>query len=221
MSTLLANPAVMIKQGAPHVIRSEEELMAYTRALFELTGKSAPIPEEEEAIELLTLLIERYESEHYRVPDADPVDVLKFLLDQNGLSQRDIATELGSESTVSLILSGKRRLNRDHIERLSQRFHLSPSVFFGGGNRLQEETKVYASLRPSIDTWRGSAMEQEPFSRRGVPGAMGHFTHYFGFPPITNPKDFMDVLRKDSPWRKSSIPSEEERPENEHASFAA
>jgi HTH-type transcriptional regulator/antitoxin HigA len=65
------------------------------------------------------------------VPDADPIDVLRFLLDQNGLSQRDIAAELGSESTVSLVLSGKRRLNRDHIARLSRRFHVSPSVFFG------------------------------------------------------------------------------------------
>jgi HTH-type transcriptional regulator/antitoxin HigA len=39
--------------------------------------------------------------------------------------------ELGSESTVSLVLSGKRQLNRDHIARLSRRFHVSPSVFFG------------------------------------------------------------------------------------------
>lgn len=132
MSPSLANPAVMIKQGAPRVIRSEEELVEYTKALFELTAKSDPTSDEEEAIELLTLLIERYESQHYLVPDVNPIAVLKFLLDQNGLSQRDIATELGSESTVSLILSGKRRLNRDHIERLSQRFHVSPSVFFVG-----------------------------------------------------------------------------------------
>ena len=132
MSTGLANPADMIRQGAPHLIHSDEELAEYTEALFELTAKSDPTPEEEEAIELLTLLIERYEAEHYPVPDADPVDVLRFLLDRNGLSQRDIAPELGSESTVSLVLSGKRRLNRDHIARLSQRFHVSPAVFFGG-----------------------------------------------------------------------------------------
>ena len=100
-------------------------------ALFRLTAKPAPTPEEEEAIELLTLLIERYEAERYPVPDADPIDVLRFLLCQNGLSQRDIAAELGSESTVSLVLSGKRRLNRDHIARLSRRFHVSPAVFFG------------------------------------------------------------------------------------------
>ncbi|MGH9401887.1 MAG: helix-turn-helix domain-containing protein [Terriglobia bacterium] len=131
MSMALANPAAMIKQGAPHIIHSDEELAEYTKVLFGLTGKSDPTPEEEEAIELLTLLIERYESERYPVPDADAVDVLKFLLAQNGLSQRDIAAELGSESTVSLVLSGKRRLNRSHIERLSRRFHVSPSLFFG------------------------------------------------------------------------------------------
>jgi HTH-type transcriptional regulator / antitoxin HigA len=131
MSTALANPADMIRQGAPHLIHSDEELAEYTKALFELTAKSDPRPDEEEAIELLTLLIERYEAQHYPVPDADPIDVLRFLLDQNGLSQRDIAAELGNESTVSLVLSGKRRLNRDHIARLSQRFHVSPSVFFG------------------------------------------------------------------------------------------
>ena len=135
MSTALANPAEMIKKGAPHVIHSDEELAEYTSALFELTAKPDLTAEEEKAIELLTLLIERYETEHYPVPDADPADVLRFLLDQNALSQREIAAELGSESTVSLVLSGKRRLNRDHIERLSRRFHVSPAVFFGKAGR--------------------------------------------------------------------------------------
>jgi HTH-type transcriptional regulator / antitoxin HigA len=131
MSTALANPAKMIKQGAPHVIHSDEELAEYTKALFELTAKPEPTRDEEEAIDLLTLLIERYETEHCAMPDADPITVLKFLLERNGLSQRDIAAELGGESTVSLVLSGRRRLNREHIARLSHRFHVSPSVFFG------------------------------------------------------------------------------------------
>ena len=129
----MANPADMIRKGAPHIIHSDEQLAEYTKALFKLTATSRPTPEEEEAIELLMLLIERYEAKRYPVPDADPVDVLRFLLERNGLSQRDIRRELGSESTVSLVLSGKRRLNRDHIERLSRRFHVSPSVFFRNG----------------------------------------------------------------------------------------
>jgi HTH-type transcriptional regulator/antitoxin HigA len=131
MSTMLANPAEMIRQGAPRLIHNDEELADYTQALFELTAKPDPTPEEEEAIELMTLLVECYEQEHYLVPEAEPADVLRFLLEQNGLSQRDIAAELGSESTVSLVLSGKRQLNRDHIARLSRRFNVSPAVFFG------------------------------------------------------------------------------------------
>jgi len=130
MSTAPANPAEMIRLGAPHVIHSDDELAQYTEELFALTAKRELTPAEEEAIELLTLLIEHYEAERYQVPDAEPIDVLRFLLEQNELSQRDIAPELGSESTVSLVLSGKRELNRAHIARLSERFNVSPSVFF-------------------------------------------------------------------------------------------
>jgi HTH-type transcriptional regulator / antitoxin HigA len=134
MSTTLANPAKMILQGAPRLIHNEEELAEYTEALFALTVKSNPTPEEEEAVELMTLLVERYEQERYPIPAAEPAEVLRFLLEHSGLSQRDIAPELGSESTVSLVLSGKRNLNRDHIARLSRRFNVSPAVFFGIGS---------------------------------------------------------------------------------------
>jgi HTH-type transcriptional regulator / antitoxin HigA len=130
MSTVLANPVDMIRQGAPHLIHSDEELAEYTAALFDLTAKADPTQEEEEAIELLTLLVDRYEFQRYPLPDVEPAEMLRFLLDQNGLSQRDVAAELGSESTVSLVLSGRRPLNRDHIARLSERFHVSPAVFF-------------------------------------------------------------------------------------------
>jgi HTH-type transcriptional regulator/antitoxin HigA len=86
--------------------------------------------EQEEAIELLTLLIEQYENEKYPIPDVEPQEVLRFLLDQNGLSQKDLIPEFGAESTISLVLAGKRKLTRDHIARLSERFNVSPAVFF-------------------------------------------------------------------------------------------
>jgi HTH-type transcriptional regulator/antitoxin HigA len=120
----------MIERGAPHLIRSEEQLAAYTKALFRLTAEEHPTVAQVEAIELLTLLIERYEEEHYAVPQASAVDVLRFLLDRHGLKQRDLAAELGGESVVSEVLSGKRRLNAAHIEQLSRRFQVSPAVFF-------------------------------------------------------------------------------------------
>jgi HTH-type transcriptional regulator/antitoxin HigA len=120
----------MIERGAPHLIRSEEQLQAYTKALYQLTSEARLTPAQVEAIELLTLLIERYEEEQYALPAASPADVLRFLLAQHGLKQRDIATELGGESVVSEVLAGKRRLNAAHIEQLTKRFRVSPAVFF-------------------------------------------------------------------------------------------
>lgn len=120
----------MIERGAPHLIRSGQQLAAYTKALYRLTAEAYPTPAQVEAIELLTLLIERYEEEHYALPEASPVDVLRFLLTKHGLKQRDIAADLGGESVVSEVLSGKRKLNAAHIEQLSKRFHVSPAVFF-------------------------------------------------------------------------------------------
>jgi HTH-type transcriptional regulator / antitoxin HigA len=97
-----------------------------------LTAIDQPTSAEIEAIELLTLLIERYEEGHFALPEASPTDVLRFLLDQHGLKQRDLAADLGGEGVVSEILSGRRKLNASHIERLSARFHVSPTVFFAG-----------------------------------------------------------------------------------------
>ena len=130
MSTVLADPVEMIRQGAPHLIRSDKELEQYTAALFELTAKARPTRYEEEAIELLSLLIDRYESRRYPIPDVGPVEMLRHLLAHSGLAQKDLAEDLGSESTVSLVLSGARQLTRDQIAKLSKRFGLSPAVFF-------------------------------------------------------------------------------------------
>lgn len=130
MATVLANPVEMIERGAPHLIRDEEQLDVYTKALYRLTFLPAPTPAQVEAIELLTLLIERYEEQHFSVPQASPADVLRFLLERHGLKQRDLAGDLGGESVVSEVLSGKRKLNAAHIEQLSRRFRVSPAVFF-------------------------------------------------------------------------------------------
>jgi HTH-type transcriptional regulator / antitoxin HigA len=130
MARVLANPAEMIERGAPRVIHNDEELEVYTKALFGLTSIDHPTTAQAEAIELLSLLVERYESQRYPIPAADPVSVLRFLMDQNGLSQRDIVQDIGgSESLVSMIMNGQRNLTVDHIRNLSARFHVSASVF--------------------------------------------------------------------------------------------
>ena len=133
MSTVLANPAKMIAKGAPHVIHNDAELEAYTEALFQLTALKNPSPSEEEAIELLTLLVERYEQEHYPIPAADPVSVVRLLIEHGNLTQRDLIPQFGSESAVSMFLAGQRNLTIEQVRKLCTRFKLSADVFIPTG----------------------------------------------------------------------------------------
>ena len=129
MTTVLADPAEMIAQGAPHVIHNDAELEMYTDALFRLTALETPSGCEVEAIELLTLLVERYEQEHYSLPDADPVSVVRFLIEQHNLTQRDLIPQFSSESAVSMFMTGERNLTIEQVRRLSSRFQLPADVF--------------------------------------------------------------------------------------------
>jgi HTH-type transcriptional regulator/antitoxin HigA len=75
-------------------------------------------------------LIADYEAKQFTIEKASGVEVLRDLMDANGLRQKDLADGLGGESIVSLILKEKRQLNRQQMEKLSHRFHVSPAVFF-------------------------------------------------------------------------------------------
>jgi HTH-type transcriptional regulator/antitoxin HigA len=75
-------------------------------------------------------LIADYETRRFTIENASGVEVLRELMDANGLRQKDLADDLGGESIVSLILKKKRQLNRQQMEKLSHRFHVSPAVFF-------------------------------------------------------------------------------------------
>jgi len=129
MSTVLANPAEMIAHGAPRVIHNDAELETYTDALFRLTALENPSGSEVEAIELLTLLVERYEQEHYAIPKGDPVSVVRFIMEQQNLTQRDLIPQFGSESAVSMFMTGQRKITLEQVQKLSARFKLSADVF--------------------------------------------------------------------------------------------
>src|ERR1700694_1478252 len=129
MKRLLANPAEMIARGAPHVIHNNAELEIYTNALFQLTALENPSRSEVEAIELLTLLVERYVERHYPIPAADAVSIVRFLLERQNLTQRDLIPEFGSESAVSMFLAKQRKLTLEQVRKLSARFKLHADVF--------------------------------------------------------------------------------------------
>jgi HTH-type transcriptional regulator / antitoxin HigA len=132
MSTLTASPeyTALLRKIPPKVIRTEEENEAYTEILRDLDRRKTLTSAEKEFAELLTLLIEDFEEKHYALAPAKPAGVVRFLLDQHGLKQKDVLDIFGTPSIVSEVLSGKRDLTKDHITRLSRRFHVSPEVFF-------------------------------------------------------------------------------------------
>jgi HTH-type transcriptional regulator / antitoxin HigA len=71
-------------------------------------------------LELLTLLIENYEEAHYPIDFPDPVEAIKFRMEQQGLSPKDMIPYLGSQSKVSEVLNHKRPLSLAMIRALSQ-----------------------------------------------------------------------------------------------------
>lgn len=79
-------------------------------------------------LEVLGTLIESYEEDHVNIPDVPGREVLKFLMEEHGLTQKDLP-EIGSQGVVSEVLHGKRELNTRQIKELSKRFGVSPAVF--------------------------------------------------------------------------------------------
>jgi HTH-type transcriptional regulator / antitoxin HigA len=119
-----------IEVNTPVPITSERQHQEYVSVLDKLTSKKNPTNEEEKYAQVLMTLIEAYEEEHHPIPDASPVEVLRALMEANDLRQKDLAPIFGSESILSEILHNKRALNKAHIEKLSERFQVSPAVFF-------------------------------------------------------------------------------------------
>ena len=115
---------------APRAITSETQYDDYVSALHNLVMRGNHNATERQVIELLTILIEKYDDEHHVIENATPVQVLRTLLEANNLKQKDLVPLIGNESVVSMIFHGKRSLTVGHIEKLSKRFKVSPEVFF-------------------------------------------------------------------------------------------
>lgn len=123
--------ASLLTSTLPAVIRSEAENDRHIAILEELDRKGNRMSAAERRMaELLTLLIEDFEEKHYSLKAASPLDVLNELMLANNLKQKDLVDVFGTPSIASEVLAGKRRLNTDHIRRLSRRFKVSPEVFF-------------------------------------------------------------------------------------------
>lgn len=123
--------AMLLRRSLPAVIHSEKENERCIAMLEELDGKGDKLtPAEKRLAELLTLLIENFEEGAYALKPASPIEVLRELMEDNGLKQKDLTDIFGTPSIISEVLNGKRKLTTEHIRKLSHRFHVSPEIFF-------------------------------------------------------------------------------------------
>ena len=111
-------------------IRTEDELDEATKVIHSLIDQDKLSPAEDEYLDVLSTLVEEYEDEHYPIEDVSDAAMLAYFLELREVTQTQLAAAVGiATSTISEILSGKRKLTRGQIEKLSAYFHVSPGVF--------------------------------------------------------------------------------------------
>lgn len=114
--------------GAIQTRKQYEQTVALMNRLLDVVGENERHPLAG-LLDLVGDLVSAYESRAHAVPDAEPREVLRLLMEQNGLTQADLRAELGGQSVVSAILNGKRGVNSRQAKALAARFGVSPAAF--------------------------------------------------------------------------------------------
>jgi HTH-type transcriptional regulator/antitoxin HigA len=121
----------LLKRFAPKVIETPEENRLALQIVERLMsiGDGRRSAEETALLSLLATLIEQFESKVYPATAVEPKEILRDLMEHNGLNSADLADVMGGRSRVSEVLSGKRAISKEQAKRLGERFKLSPAVF--------------------------------------------------------------------------------------------
>ncbi len=117
-------------------LRSEQDYDAAVTVLDALAVRPEDSldPGEQDYLDTLTMLVEAYDREHYDIDTKhhDPLTMLKYLMQESGMTQADLGRLLGNRALASLILHGHRRLSKSHIRKLADHFKVSPALFLQG-----------------------------------------------------------------------------------------
>ena len=114
-------------------IRTKDDYKAAMARISELTsGDPDALPDIEfDELEILTTLSEAYENVYYKIEAPDPVEAIKFRMEQLGLSDSDLAPILGQRSRVTEILKRKRRLSLTMIRNLNHKLNIPLESLIG------------------------------------------------------------------------------------------
>jgi len=109
----------------PKIIKTDDQYRAYLAEVDRLAADD-PLPgtADGDRLELLAKLVEDYEKERFRFKRPDPIDAIRFRMEEQGLRQKDLAPFLGGRNRVSEVLAGKRPLTVAAIRALSDALHI-------------------------------------------------------------------------------------------------
>ena len=120
----------LVRAFPPRMIHDDEELDQAIAVADELLDRPDLSSDARDYLAVLGLLIEDYERAQVELPIVSGVDLLRHLMEENDLSQSDLAPLFGgNRSIVSEVLNGKRRLALSHVQRLAEYFGLPADVF--------------------------------------------------------------------------------------------
>lgn len=119
----------LLSEELPHAIHTDREHRRYLARIEQLLSMKKRSAAEDRYLELLSVLIERYEEERDPIEAPQPLAALKELMAANGISQAELSRLLGSSGIASEVLSGKRALSKAHIRKLANLFNVSADVF--------------------------------------------------------------------------------------------
>ena len=108
-------------------IKTEQDYEAALERL-EVIFDAPPGTEKSDELEILGMLIEKYEKQHYPIEFPDPIEAIKFRMEQMGYTQNDLAEIIGLKSRASEILNRKRKLSLEMIRTLTQKLHIPSEV---------------------------------------------------------------------------------------------
>ncbi|MFZ4543209.1 MAG: helix-turn-helix domain-containing protein [Saprospiraceae bacterium] len=107
------------------IIKSEEHYNLVLARIYELLQTNILEGSDEDSeIQLLILLTEDFEKRFYSISPPNPIEAIKFRLEQSGISEKELNVILGSRSRKSEILSGKRKLSLNLIRLLHEKLHI-------------------------------------------------------------------------------------------------
>lgn len=110
------------------IIKTEKQYFDYCNKLEELVFKN--IKSSEDQIELLTLLIEKWDSDNFIISESDPIKLLKSLMKEHNLKAKDLTEILDlSKGTISKILNYRKGISKETIRKLSKYFSLRQEAF--------------------------------------------------------------------------------------------